>query len=384
MAKRKHAKLKPEKKEPEKKKIVEDGANLENLIPIDWKIPVSFLAGVVLTILYFTLFTGTSGTSNTNTGGNTLPGNTVLSDAHVNLIVLTDNACTVCDYSWIPIRVRMDYSNVTISYVDVSSTQGQSYVSSLGITSVPTAFFDSSVVNAANFSTYTQNNWLIPSGTYYLLNIQGEKDLTRTPSATPKIDLFVMSHCPYGTAAETTMNNMLNTVSGFDFNVHFIGTVYNESDVPANVLSNLDQYGLIRKNDSKYYSTLHGTTELDGDIAQLCAMKYYPATWWNFTLAYNTANFNLASAIATLGYNSSLIMNCVNSPEGWNLFAEDVQIAEELGISSSPTYMFDNTIRPQQSIQTYGPAGVLCTLHSTLNGCANIDQIQTATATGSC
>lgn len=373
MAKARSKKLKVETKEAPTK-----GLEAEQLIPIDWKIPISFLAGVLLTTLYFTLPTILASTTN-----NMLSGNASRTDAHVNLVVLTDASCPICDHSWIADRVATDFFNVTVSYVDINSAQGHSYRNALSINTVPAAFFDNSVEEAGNFSTYSTNGWITPVSNYYVLSIQGEKDLTRTPSSTPRIDLFVMGKCPYGTAAETTMKNILNAISGFTFEVHFIGEVYNESQIPPTVLQNIAQYGLVQKNDSKYYSSLHGSSEIDGDIAQLCVMKYYPTNWFNFTLEYNK-DFSIANAINTMGYNSTLINNCVNSPEGWDLFADDVKIASGVGVSASPTYLFDNNIIGSSSMMQYGPAGVLCTLHSTLPGCENVDTIQVAQASGSC
>jgi len=87
-----------------------------------------------------------------------------------------------------------------------------------------------------------------------------------------------------------------------------------------------------------------------------------------------------------MGYNETLMNECINSEIGWNLYAEDILVADELSVSSSPTYVFDNVIIGTSSALslTNGPLGLLCSLHNALSGCENIDSIQVAQATGSC
>lgn len=367
------------KKISKSNKISKEIARVEDIIRINWKIPLSFLLGVVLTVLAFTVV------GNINlTGNSTVPA--TLTDAHVNLIVITDNSCTMCDdVSSIPARVEQDFFNVTVSYVDINSAQGQALKNTLGLTGVPAVYFDSNVVNAGNYTMYLSNQWLAQVGSYYKLTpVEPNKYFSRTVSTKPTLDLFVMSHCPYGTAAETTMKNTLATISGFDFHVHFIGSVYTAEELNSQAIANPTAYGLTLKSDGKYYLSLHGSTEVDGDVAQLCAMKYHPDSWFNFTLAYNAANFNITSAVATMGYDASVMNNCVNSTEGWALFANDTKVASALSIGSSPTYLFDNTLTSQSYVGTYGPAATLCNLHPTLTGCSAVSSVQTASASGSC
>ncbi|MBN1923686.1 MAG: hypothetical protein JW791_02910 [Nanoarchaeota archaeon] len=376
---KKNEKKKTSKSKTQTKQVKEPAS--EDVIAIDWKIPVAFLAGVLVTALFFYVQGGLQAPAvNDNLS-------TAVADAHVTLYVLNDASCTLCDASWIEPRVKLDFSDVSVNYVDVSSTQGQSFLNSLSINSLPAAFFASDIEEAGNYSMYVEYNWMVPVGNYYLLNIQGVKDLTRTPTATPTVDLFVMSECPYGVPAQQAMIDAKNTIPDFDLNIHFIGNVYTQTEwdaLSSDYQSYYQNYGMCeQRSNGKYYCSLHGPEEVDNDIAQLCAMNYYE-NWTDFITAHINNNFNLTLASQEAGYDVSLMQNCVDSETGWDLYEADIAVAEERGVGASPTYIFDNVITGSSGIMTNGPAGLLCTLHPSLSGCENVDSIQVAQATGSC
>jgi hypothetical protein len=378
MAKKKAVKKRVKKKV--KKETLSD-----DVIPIDWKIPAAFLAGVIVTYLFFQLsnITPSTGAGSASNIGDV----TQVSDAHVTLFVLNDAGCSVCDASWIEPRVKIDFSNITVNYVDAGSAQGQDYINTLGITSLPAAFFTSDFTQAVNASAYQNNQWVVPVGSYYVLNIQGTMDLTREESETPRVDLFVMSECPYGVPAQQAMIDAKSLIPGFELIMHYIGNVYSETE--WNALSTeyqnyYEQYGMCeQKTNNKYYCSLHGPGEVENNIAQLCAMNYYE-DWTSFIEAHINNNMNISKAIQEVGYNETLMNECINSEIGWDLYEEDITIAEERLIGSSPTYVYDNVIRADQLLLMNGPAGLLCTLHEELSGCESVDSLEVAQATGSC
>ncbi|PIU61737.1 hypothetical protein COX58_03190 [archaeon CG_4_10_14_0_2_um_filter_Archaea_38_6] len=361
-------------KKVKSKSVKNSKRKVKNGEGFNWKVPVIFLAGIIAVGLIV------------NSLNIVTP---VSSEGAITLYVLTDSSCPVCDSSWIEPRVELDFANVETHYVDVNTPEGQEFVNELSITSLPAAFFASDVQDAGNFTLYSDNYWIIPISDYYLLNIQGTKSLVRDETNTPTIDLFVMSECPYGKPAQQTMINAMDTISGFDLNIHYIGNVYTAAQ--WNALSDdyknyYQSYGMCeQKNDTKYYCSLHGPEEVENDIAQLCAMKYYN-NWTDFITAHINNDMNISKTIQNMGYNETLMNECINSEIGWNLYAEDILVADELSVSSSPTYVFDNVIIGTSSALslTNGPLGLLCSLHNALSGCENIDSIQVAQATGSC
>lgn len=365
---------------------------------IDWKIPAAFVAGILVTVLYFNLPVINSNAA-ISTTIQTVP----------TLYILNDANCALCDDSWVETRVSQDF-NVTVQRVDSSSAQGQQLISTLGITSLPAVFLSSNFENVSAFTNYTTQGWVVKSGDYYVIRTQGVKDLTKQESSTPKVDLFVMSQCPYGTPAQTNMINLKKTVPNFDLNIHYIVDVQTKAEMDLSIIQYKAQYdaacldsaaaqgyGLsctdaewqtyndsfterceLKSND-KYYCSLHGPTELNLNIIQICAMNL-STNWGEFILSHITSNFNAATAANASGINYDELMNCANSSLGLELLDANIAVSNDLQIGSSPTYIFDNVFtNPGQD-----PSTVLCTLHPTLTGCENIDKLEIATSTGSC
>jgi hypothetical protein len=365
---------------------------------IDWKIPAAFVAGILVTVLYFNLPVINSNT-NINTTIETIP----------TLFILNDANCALCDDSWVETRVSQDF-NVTIERIDSSSTQGQQFITSLGITSLPAIFLSNNFENVSAFTNYTTEGWAVKAGDYYLIRTQGVKDLTKIESSTPKVDVFVMSQCPYGTPAQTNMINLKKTVPNFELNLYYIVDVQTKDEMDLSIAQYKAQYdaacadteaatsyGLectdaewqtyessftdrceLKSND-KYYCSLHGPTELNLNMIQICAMNL-STNWGEFISNHISTNFNTTLAANNSGINYDTLMNCANSSQGLELLDANIKVSNDLEIGSSPTYIFDNVFtNPGQD-----PSIVLCTLHPTLTGCESIDKIEIATSTGSC
>ena len=85
-------------------------------------------------------------------------------------------------------------------------------------------------------------------------------------SGAAKVELYVMSQCPYGVQAEQLFEDVVKKLGpDLDFRVELIG----------------------KKGPSGDFTSLHGPNEVKGDIAQLYAMKYAPAKWFDMILCQN-------------------------------------------------------------------------------------------------
>ncbi len=376
--------LEHEKKNKDRKTVVEVMENklpeevdeLEEAIPIDWKIPVAFVAGVIITSIFFML-SGGSGATIPQSGSPTT--GAVTSSPLVTLTILNDDDCALCDASWVSQRVGMDFPNLTVDYVDISSSRGQELKENLDINSVPVAFFDDSVEEASNFTSYSQNGWIVQDGEYWKINMQGTKLLDRQPTSKPTVSLFVMSQCPYGTIAQENMVPVMEAFGdSIDFEMHFIGNVFTE--IEWNTMSSeqkqyYEMYNMcVEKENGKKYCSLHGEPELIGDIAELCAIEYYPDKALDYALSYINNEYDWEQAVSDTGLSMSVMSNCVNGSEGLELYEEDIKLAEELMIGSSPTFFYDNTTMSRAS-----PEIAICTLHPDLSACSDISSINTNT-----
>jgi hypothetical protein len=79
----------------------------------------------------------------------------------------------------------------------------------------------------------------------------------QTVSEKAKVEFFVMSQCPFGTQVETGIAPVLKKIGGdVDFTLDFIGGVQGDQ-----------------------LTSLHKEAEVQGDIVQICAIKYAPENY---------------------------------------------------------------------------------------------------------
>lgn len=88
------------------------------------------------------------------------------------------------------------------------------------------------------------------------------------------LDLFVMSKCPFGIEAEKAMREVLGEFgSALKFNLFFLVEVYAESEI--DLLPPAERAGCEKMEDGNWYCTLHGLPEIEENLVQACARKYY-------------------------------------------------------------------------------------------------------------
>jgi hypothetical protein len=136
--------------------------------------------------------------------------------------------------------------------------------------------------------------------------------------AAKRLDLFVMSQCPYGIQAMNAVQEVLdNFGKNIDFNLHYIAN----------------------ENADGTFQSLHGQGEVDEDIRELCAAKYYPTSFMNYV---SCRNKNIQGDWTTCAANFGKIKACAEGDEGKKLLSDDIKIANELNIGASPTWMVNN------------------------------------------
>ena len=155
-------------------------------------------------------------------------------------------------------------------------------------------------------------------------------------SPSPVVDLFVMAFCPYGTQAESAMQpvvGLLGTKS--DISVRYIATVQGTT---------VDSI-----------SSLHGPTEAQEDLRQLCINKYYPAQYWPYLMDFNTNCYPLsqdatrldacrANTTLKLGIDSQKIETCASGSEGLALLNADEGFTGKYQVTASPTLIINGQV----------------------------------------
>ena len=197
-----------------------------------------------------------------------------------------------------------------------------------------------------------------------------------TKTATPDVELYVMSFCPYGTQAEDAMKPVVDLLgSSANIQVHYIATV--QGDILESI------------------SSLHGPTEAVEDVRQLCIMENYDqTTFWNYVMDLNAncvSLYNDATAYDTCwknaasqnGIDANQIQTCIDS-EGVGLISADAQLASLNQVSGSPTLII-NGVRYSGARTPEGYKQAICDAFTTApSECSETLSGATSTTTGSC
>jgi hypothetical protein len=135
-----------------------------------------------------------------------------------------------------------------------------------------------------------------------------------------KLDFYVMSQCPYGTQVEDAIAPVLEKIGGdIDFNLHFIVT----------------------ENPDGTFKSLHGQPEVEGNIAQLCAIKYNPVKYMDMIVCQNknagSIPGNWESCAQSNGLAVDKIKSCYTGDEGKDLLRASITETNKVGATGSPT-----------------------------------------------
>lgn len=163
-----------------------------------------------------------------------------------------------------------------------------------------------------------------------------------------KLDLFVMSECPYGTKALDAMEEVLDNFGDqIDFNIHYIAS----------------------ENEDGSFRSLHGQGEVDENARELCAIKYYPEDYEYMDYIW------CRDADLTADWNDCAkkypeVKSCFESEEGYDLLSEDIKLGNELQIGASPTWIANDRYQ-FSGIDANTVKTNICKYNSNLDGCEN-------------
>lgn len=169
-----------------------------------------------------------------------------------------------------------------------------------------------------------------------------------------KLDLFIMSQCPYGVRAVDAMKEVLDNFDKnrklVDFELQYIG----------------------QENDGQF-SSLHGPPEVDEDIRQLCAQKIYKKNYkfMDYVLCrnkdYRSSDWE---SCATGGISAAAIKKCAEGDEGKQLLSASFKLASDLGVRGSPNWLLNNKLE----MRARSPEAIkreFCKANEGLKGCEN-------------
>ena len=304
----------------------------------------------------------------------------------IEIIVISDSECSTCDTSRIKGITQQLFLGATFTDLDYEDEAAQALIQEMAITLLPAYIFGPELETTGTWATNTRiRSSFIPRGDNYMLSPQavgathnpagevcdnGKDDrdndglvdclddecagkIICREEVPQKLDLFVMSQCPFGTRAEESMKEVLaNFGDNIDFGIHYIAN----------------------DNGDGTFTSLHGQPEVDGNIIQLCVADHYPSKLMDFIWCQNEdmsqITTNWEGCAETLSINKEVLKQCFEGSEGVELLSENIKMTNDLAIGASPTWLANN----QQIFSALDPEAIkvnFCNSNPGLSGCEN-------------
>lgn len=275
----------------------------------------------------------------------------------VEAIFFSDKRCPDCNIDRLEGRIRNDIEGLVVQRIDYMTDEGKAlYKEIVGLNKdmkyLPMILFTKSI-EADKEGKNALERWLKPIGDkYYSLAIGGSFDPTAEicdnqvdddgngkvdcdddfcknklvcrPETPKTLDVFVMSQCPYGAKALIAMKEVLeNFKYDIKFNIHYIGDI----------------------DDKGNLSSMHGPSEVDEDIRQVCAIKHYAKNYkfmdYIVCRSKDYRNNDWKSCTGSTGIDEKVIQKCFDG-EGKELLKKSFEESKNAGMSGSPTFLANN------------------------------------------
>jgi glutaredoxin len=145
------------------------------------------------------------------------------------------------------------------------------------------------------------------------------KDAAKAKAEPAKLEMFVMSQCPYGVQVENAIAPVKKQLGDtLDVSINFIGS-----------------------GDKSNLSSMHGAAEVKGDLLQLCVNKLAPAKTLDFISCQNknprAIDSNWKDCAKEVGVDEAKLTACADGDEGKTILAASFEEARKRGATGSPT-----------------------------------------------
>jgi predicted DsbA family dithiol-disulfide isomerase len=296
----------------------------------------------------------------------------------IRVVAITDKRCAECVVDPVLAKLGQQIEGIVPEVLDYSDDSAKQIMQEAGVKLLPAILFDESLDQDQN-AVNELSRWLQPAGKYRSLLIGGEFDPTAEicdngtddtgngkvdcadetckealicrAEKKGRLDVFVMSQCPYGVLGLNSMKEVLDAFSGeLEFGVHYIAS----------------------EKDGEF-SSMHGPGEVAENMRELCAMKYYPNKFKYMDYIWcrneDIRSDDWKKCAGGNGIDAAKIEKCATGNEGKSLHSEAIKLAEMLKIGGSPTWMVNN----RYTFNGIAAADIqkqICEHNKDLKGCA--------------
>lgn len=262
----------------------------------------------------------------------------------VNVTILTDTRCEECDSKALEAQLKSRIAAPVITVLDYAEPAGKKLYGEVKPVKLPALIFDKSL-DADKETLAMVERGLKDKNDHRVLEL-GEwnpacndtdgcaldecKDTMICRQEIPKrLDLFIMSQCPFGVKATDAMREVLDNFKKhdekIDFAIHYIGS----------------------GTAAEGFNSMHGQSEIDEDIRHVCAIEHYAKDFkfmdyiWCRNKDWKSSDWEPCTGAAT-GIDKAVMKKCFEGDEGKKLLEKSLAITNKAGFGSSPTWLANN------------------------------------------
>ncbi|NCC69990.1 hypothetical protein EOM09_00180 [bacterium] len=318
----------------------------------------------------------------------------------IELVVLNDERCEDCVFAnEVVSSLSQIFKGLDVKNVDYNTEEGKKLYEENNLEFLPSFLFTETVENGEGYDNV--RNYLYEKGGYLELAIGADFNPTLEicdnsiddtgnglvdcldsdcssalicrQEIAKNLDLFVMSDCPYGVQALDALKEITENFKddNIKINVNYIGDYYTEEEY--NSLNDSVKTMCEQRSNGKYYCSLHGGYEVEEDIRSLCVNNYYPDKFLEYVWCRNEQGIENGDYTECFNgrMNVNTIDNCVSSVEGTYLFEQNTQIARDLNIGSSPSWIINNKYIESSGVAADNIKKSFCKYNLNIESCDN-------------
>jgi len=287
----------------------------------------------------------------------------------VNVTILRDDRCTTCDMEKVEKSLAGKVSNPVVTKLEIGSADGKKLFDAIKPVKLPAFVFDATLdADADAVAAFKKpmrevgGHKVVESGDWNPACADAggcaseacKLTLACRPDVPNRLDVFVMSQCPFAVKGLDSMKEVLanfkKSGAKVDFQVHYIGT----GDAATGLKS------------------MHGQPEVDEDLRQVCAIAHYPKALkfmdyiWCRNKDFKSTAWESCTGTGT-GIDTNVIRTCSQGDEGKKLLEASFAYSKASGMSASPTWLANGKFK-FSGIDAERIKTGLCD-HSKLSGC---------------
>ena len=265
----------------------------------------------------------------------------------VNVTLLGDKRCEECDTKRLEGQVRNAVASPVLKSLDYGSEEGKKLYDLIKPAKLPVVVFDKTL-DADKDATAAFARGIKPAGDLKVLSAgewnpvcadtdgckldECKSTLACRAEEPNKLEVFVMSHCPFGVkgldAMEEVLANFKKADAKIDFVVHYIG----DGDAKSGLKS------------------MHGPDEVAEDIREVCAVEHYGKDLkfmdyiWCRDKAIKDNNWEACTGAKT-GFDTEVMKKCSEGDEGKGLLEKSFAGSVAAGMQASPTWLVNGKFK---------------------------------------